>query len=95
MCLAPDTPRANLQDEVCVNRLSIWSALGIFILLVGSQFATCPALTMTVGDTYVRTTSTTTFSGKGCGDFKIGDTVGVVGQKSDNIVTATTLSGSN
>ena len=41
----------------------------------------CPTLSMKVSDTYVRTDSATTFTGKSCGDLKSGDSVGVAGAK--------------
>src|SRR2546426_794875 len=52
----------------------------------------CPSLSLKVGGTYVRTTSATAFSGKSCGDLKVGDTVGVMGtRQTDGTVVATTL----
>lgn len=52
----------------------------------------CPSLSMSVSGTYVRTNSSTTFTGKGCGDLKTGVAIGVVGNRqSDNTVLATTI----
>jgi hypothetical protein len=51
---------------------------------------TCPALALKVEETYVTTTSATTFSGKTCGEVKTGDKVEVTGTKgTDGVVLAT------
>ena len=53
---------------------------------------TCPSLSMSVSGTYVRTNASTTFSGKGCGDLKTGDAIGVAGSRqSDTTVLASTI----
>jgi hypothetical protein len=59
---------------------------------IGGIAGSCPALSMSVSGTYVRTNSATTFSGKSCGEFKVGDTIGVAGaRQSDSTVLATTV----
>jgi hypothetical protein len=60
---------------------------------IGGFGGTCPSLSMSVSGTYVSTSPATAFSGKSCGDVKVGDTVTVVGTKSTDtsVVTATTL----
>jgi hypothetical protein len=55
---------------------------------------TCPALAMSVGTVYVRTNSATTFSGKACGDLKVGESIGVAGAKqTDGTVLASVVAG--
>jgi Domain of unknown function (DUF5666) len=59
---------------------------------IGGIAGSCPALSMSVSGTYVRTSSATTFSGKSCGELKVGDTIGVAGVKqSDSTVLAATV----
>jgi hypothetical protein len=51
---------------------------------------TCPAVSMTVAGTVVRTGSSTTYSGKGCTVLQNGDAVSVVGtRQSDGSLLAT------
>jgi hypothetical protein len=60
---------------------------------IGGFGGTCPALTLSVNGTYVRTGSATTFTGKVCVEIRSGDTIGVAGtRQSDGSVLATTLS---
>lgn len=62
---------------------------------VSSVSGSCPSLTFTVSSTRVFTNSSTTFAGKGCGDLKNGDTLGVGGVKEpDGSVRATYVSNS-
>jgi hypothetical protein len=56
---------------------------------IGGITGTCPALAMSVGSTYVRTNNATTFSGKACGELKVGDAIGVAGvRQTDGTVLA-------
>jgi uncharacterized protein DUF5666 len=60
---------------------------------VSGLSGTCPSLTFTVNSVKIKTTSSTTFAGKGCGDLKNGDTLGLAGVKQDDgTVVATYLS---
>ena len=63
---------------------------------IGSLGGTCPALSMSVNGTLVKTSSATSFSGKACADLKSGDSVAVTGTKqSDGSVLATKVEGTS
>lgn len=52
----------------------------------------CPSLALTIGDTSVKTSASTTFTEKGCAEIAGGDKAEVVGAKqSDDAVLATTI----
>jgi len=60
---------------------------------VSSLSGSCPSLTFVAASTKIVTNSSTTFTGKGCGDLRNGDTVGVGGPKqSDGTVVAVAVS---
>jgi hypothetical protein len=59
---------------------------------IGGITGACPSLSMSFSGNYVRTNSSTTFSGKSCGDLKTGVAITVVGtRQSDNTVLATSI----
>lgn len=62
---------------------------------IGGVIGTCPALAMSLGTSYVRTNSATTFSGKACGELKAGDAIGVTGTKqTDGTILASLVTAS-
>ena len=51
----------------------------------------CPSITLKAGNTYVRTNASTEFPAPGCGEVKVGSTVGGSGTKTDGVILATRM----
>lgn len=72
-------------------------AEGAQVALVGQVDAvagSCPALTLTIGGTTIRTDTTTSFSGAACGSINSGDRLGAFGaSQADGSVAASCVAG--